>query len=81
MTAEDDLAALRKRKAALERDRAVAQARLDQETKALREALAELKTDFGVSAIADANTLLKQMEEDFRSLLQQIEHALDEAEA
>lgn len=81
MTAEDDLAALNKRKAALERDRAVAEARVEQETKLLRDALQELKTDYGVSNLQEANALFTKLEEDFRALVKQIDADLTEAEA
>lgn len=81
MTAEDDLAALQKRRDALERDRAQAQVRLDQETTVLREALAELKSEFGAANLREANKAFELMEEDFRALTEQIDQGLKQAGA
>lgn len=81
MSAEDDLAAFQKRRDALERDRAQAQVRLDQETKGLREALAELKADYGATNLREANEVFEALDQEFREAVAQIDQALKQAEA
>jgi hypothetical protein len=69
MTSEDDLTTLKKQRDDLERQRAEATVRLEKETQGLRNALAELKDTYGVANLAEANSLLERLDQEFKSAL------------